>query len=98
LGAGSAKSEFKSKAIWRFKASSCCVPMDNLLLAFSDVQIRPKVGFALEPAIRFEDERRVCRQGSPIDETVRGPATTTIKTFSRDQEPPRTMRRAKNGG
>jgi enoyl-CoA hydratase len=35
--------------------------------------------FAPEPAIRFEDERRVRRQGSPIGETVRGPATTTIK-------------------
>jgi hypothetical protein len=26
--------------------------MDNLLLAFSDAQIRPKVGFAPEAAIR----------------------------------------------
>jgi hypothetical protein len=29
--------------------------MDNLLLAFSDVQIRPKVGFASEAAIRKSD-------------------------------------------
>jgi hypothetical protein len=29
--------------------------MDNLLLDFSDVQIRPKVGFASEAAIRKSD-------------------------------------------
>jgi hypothetical protein len=29
--------------------------MDDLLLAFSDVQIRPKVGFASEAAIRPSD-------------------------------------------
>jgi hypothetical protein len=30
--------------------------MDNLLLAFSDVQIRPKVGFAPEAAVPAADE------------------------------------------
>jgi hypothetical protein len=43
--------------------------MDNLLLAFSDVQIRPKVGFAPAAVIRKSDvmERRLSAVSSTAD-------------------------------